>query len=149
MSGLISNSTYKSGIKHSFVMALSSFFRIILGFLPHLIIAKKLGLGDYTDAYLMAVSINQILVKFLRIGTLPKIFIMVLSDDFVRDCRKSESDINNFVNIILVFSCLVTLLILLAAPFLVSIIAKGFSVDKAGITTMMIRLLCRCFFISA
>lgn len=126
-------------------MAISSAIGIILGFVPHILIAKRIGLGFATDAYLMAISLNQIIVKFFRIGTLPKIFIMVLSDDFVTSRKKTESNLNNFVNLLILLSLLASVLIYFASPLLVNLIAKGFDADKKIFTIGVLRMLIPLF----
>lgn len=141
--------TYRRGLKHSGVMAVCMAVQVIFGLLPNIVIAKKLGLGYATDVYLMAFAINQIIVKFSRIGTLPKIFIMVLSDDFIKDRRKTETKINNFLNIFFFLSLVVVVLSYCAAPFLVNVIAKGFDAEKRAMTMNIFRfltplLLCQC-----
>ena len=92
----IESALYKKGIKHSSFIAISTVIGLFFSFIPQVMVAKKLGLGFGTDAYLMALSINQIVIKIFRIGTLPKIFIMAFSDDFVNDRNKTESNLNNF-----------------------------------------------------
>lgn len=144
--GHISLNVYKKGLKHSSVMAVCTFIRSILAFVPTILIAKKIGLGNITDAYLMAFSINQIIIKFLRVGTLPKVFTMVLSQDFVGSRKKTEENMSNLFNIFLVFSILVMFFVYFIAPLLVNIIAKGFDADKKILTINIVRLLAPLFF---
>ena len=92
----ISISTYRSGLKHSVVMAVIAGLHMITGFLPQVLLVNKLGIGLFTDAYLMAVSINQVIVKLFRVGTFPKIFLMVLADDF-NSREKTEKHLNIFL----------------------------------------------------
>lgn len=145
MSVTISHATYKNGLKHSSVIAASMALIIVFGFIPHVLIAKKIGLGDVTDAYLMAISINQIIVKLLRIGTLPKIFMMVLSDDFMTNKKTTEANINNFINIFLLLSFFAMSLIYFGSPILVNIIAKGFDADKKLLTINILKILVPSF----
>ena len=142
----ISTHAYKRGLKHSSVMAACTLIRSILAFVPIVLIAKKIGLGNITDAYLMAYSINQIILKFLRVGTLPKIFTMVLSKDFMGNRKKTEENINNLFNIFLIFSLLAMACVYFLAPLLVNIIAKGFDPLKKAMTINIIRLLAPLFF---
>lgn len=142
----ISRHVYKKGLRHSSVMAVCTLVRGVLAFVPTVLIAKKIGLGDITDAYLMAYSINQILLKFMRVGTLPKVFTMVLSQDFVASRGKTEENINNFFNIFLIFSLLAMACVYLLAPLLVNIIAKGFDLDKKIMVINIVRLLAPLFF---
>ena len=136
---------YKKGLKHSSVMAVCTLIRGILAFVPVILIAKKIGLGNITDAYLMAYAINQIILKFLRVGTLPKVFTMVLSRDFVASRKKTEENINNLFNIFLIFSFLAMACVYILAPLLVNIIAKGFDPDKKIMTINIVRLLAPLF----
>lgn len=133
-------------MKHSSVVAVCSALRGILISLPAILIAKNLGLGNATDAYLMAVSINLIILKFIRVGTLPKIFIMVLSEKFVRNRKSVEDDIGNFFNILLIISFLVMLAAYFLAPVLVKVIAIGFADDKKLLTIQIFRLVIPLFF---
>lgn len=142
----ISQHVYKKGLKHSSVMAVCALIRGILAFVPVVLIAKKIGLGNITDAYLMAYSINQIILKFLRVGTLPKVFTMVLSRDFVASRKKTEENINNLFNIFLIFSFLAMACVYILAPLLVNIIAKGFAPDKKIMTINIVRFLAPLFF---
>lgn len=146
MEGSISHATYRKGLGHSSVVAVCSAVRGILISLPAIFIAKNIGLGNATDAYLMAVSINLIILKFVRVGTLPKIFIMVLSEKFVRDRKSVEDDISNFFNILLIVSSLVMLAAYFLAPFLIKVIAIGFANDKKLLTIQIFRLIIPLFF---
>jgi putative peptidoglycan lipid II flippase len=145
MSATISNAAYRNGLKHSLVIAVSMALIIIFGFIPHVLIAKKIGLGGVTDAYLMAISINQIIVKLLRIGTLPKIFMMVLSDDFITNKKATEASINIFINIFILLSFFAMSLIYFGSPILVNIIAKGFDADKKLLTINILQILVPSF----
>lgn len=126
-------------------MVTCSLVRGILSFLPSVLVAKYIGLGNITDAYLMALSINQIIIKFTRVGTLPKAFIMALSDDFVKNKKTFELHASNFLNILLAVSVIVVLLIYITAPFIVNIIAQGFNDDKRLLTVGVIRILAPLF----
>lgn len=142
----ISQSTYKKGLRHSSVMVICSILRGIFSFVPNILIAQKIGLGNITDAYLMALSINQIIIKFFRSGTLPKIFTMVLSEDFVKSRERTEDNINNLFNVFCVLSVLVMILVYLITPLLVNIIAKGFDANKRLLTINIVRTLIPLFF---
>lgn len=141
MAESISRATYRKGLKHSTVMAMCSILKGMLAIIPPILIAKNIGLGNITDAYLMALSINQIIIKFLRLGTLPKIYIMALSDDFVKNKGNMKITFNIFFNFSLFFSLLICLLIYAIAPFLVNLIAAGFSSEKRLLTTDVVRIL--------
>lgn len=119
--------------------------RLVFGFLPQVLIAKKLGLGYATDAYLMAISMNQIIVKFFRIGTLPKIFLMVLSEDFVSSKKRTNEHISNFLNVLFIMSLFVMIITFFVAPLLVNFIAKGFDLDKRLLTINIFRVLIPLF----
>ena len=145
MEDSISRGAYKKGFRHSFVMAVSTAIRIIFGFLPQIIIARQLGVGFTTDAYLMAISLNQIVIKFSRIGTLPKIFIMALSDDFVSDRKKINADINCIINALFIISLLFMSVLYCIAPAFTNLIARGFGPEKQNLTTGIFKILIPLF----
>lgn len=145
MSKAISFKLYKKGLQHSSVMAVCSMAKGILAIIPPILIAKNIGLGNTTDAYLMALSINQIIIKFFRIGTLPKIYVMVLSNDFVKNKEDMKTSLNNFFNISLFLSLLVSLIIYTSAPHIVNLIARGFGGEKKLFTVNVVRILVYLF----
>ena len=113
--------------------------------LPLMMITKQLGFGRDTDAYLMAVSVNAIILKLTRISTFSNIFIMIFSEDYIKNKNKMVEHVSTFFNLILLVSSLIAGAIYISAPLLVNIIAVGFSADRQLLTVHMLRIMSPVF----
>lgn len=133
-------SAHSRGAEHQVVQALGSIgsatlLSRILGFARDMVVALAFGAGPVTDAFFVAFRIPNMLRRLLAEGALSTAVIPVFTDYAVHQPR------DEFVRMLravlggaLVVLCLVTALGMATAPWLVSLIAPGFSRDPAQAT---------------
>ncbi|MDN5348081.1 MAG: putative peptidoglycan lipid flippase [Clostridia bacterium] len=113
----------------------------ILGFVRDAAIAATFGAGPETDAYLVAYTIPYFLQSIL--GTaFATVLVPVLTAHLVNGEREEgwrvASAVNNWTALMLIFG---TILGILAAPWLVKLLAPGFGPETAELARVLIRIL--------
>lgn len=120
-----------------------TFVSRILGFVRDLLIARIFGAGMFTDAFIVAFKIPNLLRRISAEGAFSQAFVPILSEYKSQrpfdETRQLVDRVATFMGIVLVA---VTLLGMLAAPFLVSLIAPGFSSEpeKMQLTSELLRI---------
>jgi len=120
-----------------------TFVSRILGFVRDTLIARVFGAGMLSDAFIVAFKIPNLLRRISAEGAFSQAFVPILAE---YKSRRSFDETHGLVNrvatwlgIILV---IVTLLGMLAAPWIVSLIAPGFRADaaKMQLTVELLRI---------
>ena len=120
-----------------------TFVSRVLGFARDTIIARVFGAGLYTDAFFVAFRIPNLLRRLFAEGAFSQAFVPVLAE---YKNRRGEEQTRLLVDHVagLLFAVLlaVTVLGVLAAPFIVWISAPGFhaSADKFDVTVSLLRV---------
>jgi len=119
----------------------------ILGFAQFILIAKIFGIGIETDAYLIGQTLPML---FSTIGSI--VFGYTLLPVFIEYMEKGrEEEAWIIADVFFTIIALVTLVFSIAsfifAPYLVSILAPGFSGEGVSLTVSIIRLMSPAFFL--
>lgn len=115
----------------------------ILGFVRDTIVARAFGAGAMTDAFFVAFKLPNLLRRMFAEGAFSQAFVPVLGE--VKERRGVEATqvlVNHVATILGLVLVGVTLLGMLAAPFLVWLSAPGFAQDpqKFGVTVNLLRI---------
>jgi len=105
-----------------------------------MVIASKFGAGLITDAFFIAFMIPNLFRQLFGEGALSAAFIPVFSDYLVNKEKKDAWQLANLViNLLLLISIVITILGIIFAPYVVCLIAPGFSknVDLAILLTQV------------
>lgn len=127
----------------------------ILGIFRDRILAGEFGAGQILDAYYSAFRIPDLIYNLIVLGALSAGFIPIFSsliskmkcDDNNYFCfsRNENKDawnlLNNILNVLSLVLLVLSIIGFIFAPFLVSIIAPGFSSELKEITIMMTRIM--------
>jgi putative peptidoglycan lipid II flippase len=121
-----------------------TFLSRILGFVRDTLIARVFGAGIYTDAFFVAFKIPNLLRRLFAEGAFSQAFVPVLAE--YKNRRGHEAThalINNVATLLGLALMLVTLLGILAAPWVVYISAPGFAAEpeKFALTIEMLRII--------
>ncbi len=106
------------------------------------LIAHFLGSSAENDAYNMALRIPNALRNLFGEGTLSAAFVPVYSALLGRgEERESKALANALLGVLLVGVSVLTLVGIVAAPWLTAVLAAGFTAEKAELTTRLMRVL--------
>lgn len=116
----------------------------LLGFARDMVVARAFGAGPVTDAFFVAFRIPNILRRLLGEGALSTAIVPMLSDYLV---SRSRAEFNRLFRAMLgaamLVLCAVTALGVLAAPWVVRVMAPGFAdaPEQLWLTVMLTRLM--------
>src|SRR3989440_134473 len=114
----------------------------VLGFVRDVVVARAFGAGPVTDAFFVAFRIPNILRRLLGEGALSTAMIPVFSEYTVtRPQRELLRMLRAVLALALLALTLTTLLGILAAPWILRVIAPGFASDpaQAALATLLTR----------
>jgi putative peptidoglycan lipid II flippase len=115
----------------------------ILGFVRDTVIARAFGAGVATDAFFVAFKIPNLLRRLFAEGAFAQAFVPILAE---YKNRRGDADtrllVDHVSGLLALALFVVTLLGVLAAPFIVQISAPGFAADaqKFELTTVLLRI---------
>ncbi len=126
------------------IIGLSTFISRILGFIRDMVVAAIFGATLSADAFYVAYRIPSLLRELFAEGSMSAGFVPVFTEYLT---KRSKEDARRLAHVaftmVLLVLLLVSLLGILVAPWLVKVIAPGFSDDpyKAELTTFLTRLM--------
>ena len=104
----------------------------ILDFVRDMVVARAFGAGPLTDAFFVAYRIPNILRRLLGEGALSTAVVPTFSEYLLRRSRPEFDRLFRAVlSVLLVTLCAVTVVGVAVAPWLVPLLAPGFSADPA------------------
>lgn len=121
-----------------------TFLSRILGFVRDTLIARVFGAGLLTDAFFVAFKIPNLLRRLSAEGAFSQAFVPVLAEYKNRRGHEATRDLVDHVTTLLgLVLVVVTLLGMLAAPWIVYISAPGFAEnpDKFALTVDLLRII--------
>src|SRR5258705_4929281 len=116
----------------------------VLGYVRDMVVALAFGAGPVTDAFFVAFRIPNILRRLLAAGALATAVIPVFSDYTV---NRTHEELRRLVAVVLAAALTVltsvSLLGIVAAPWIVRLIAPGFSADAGQweLATLLTRVM--------
>lgn len=120
-----------------------TFVSRILGFVRDTLIARVFGAGMITDAFIVAFKIPNLLRRISAEGAFSQAFVPILAEyKSQRGFDETHNLINRVATWLGIILVVVTLLGMLAAPWLVTLIAPGFRADaqKMQMTIELLRI---------
>lgn len=115
----------------------------VLGFVRDTVIARAFGAGVATDAFFVAFKIPNLLRRLFAEGAFAQAFVPILAE---YKNRRGDADTRILVDhvsaLLALVLFIVTLIGILAAPFIVQVSAPGFAADtqKFELTTALLRI---------
>jgi putative peptidoglycan lipid II flippase len=114
----------------------------VLGLIRETLFAALFGGGREMDVFIAAFRIPNLLRDLFAEGALSTAFVTVFSRTIVTEGEQAAWKLaNKVMTLATVFMSVVTLLGILAAPWIVGFIAPGFDADKAAMTTTLVRVM--------
>ncbi len=128
--------------KSAGIVSIAVMFSRVLGLVREMIFARYFGAGFLYDAYQAAFTIPNVLRDLFAEGALSAAFVKVFTDYQI---NKSEAEAWKLASLVLnalaVILSVVTILGIFLSPYLVSVVASGFSPEKAALTVTMTQIM--------
>ncbi len=126
------------------VIGVATLLSRILGFLRDMVLARLFGAGAAADAFFVAYRIPNLLRELFAEGSMSAAFIPVFSEYLAQRTKRDAWELASaaFTTLLTILTG-VCILGILAAPWIVSLIAPGFSADaeRQALTTMLTRIM--------
>lgn len=123
------------------LLVLSALISRALGIARNALLSWQFGAGETTDIYLAAFRIPDFLYGILIMGGISTVFLPLFSEFFQKEEKKAWVFVSNLLNILVVVLLGVSALAFLLAPFLIDLVAPGFSDSQKQITIGLTRLM--------
>ncbi|HZV97535.1 MAG TPA: murein biosynthesis integral membrane protein MurJ, partial [Methylophilaceae bacterium] len=121
-----------------------TFISRVLGFVRDTLIARVFGAGIYTDAFFVAFKIPNLLRRLFAEGAFSQAFVPVLAEyKNRRGHDETRTLVNHVATLLSIALFIVTVLGIIAAPWVVYISAPGFSDEpsKFALTIDLLRII--------
>ncbi|MCR2044484.1 murein biosynthesis integral membrane protein MurJ [Anaerosalibacter massiliensis] len=122
------------------MIAMATLFSKFLGFLREVLIASKFGSGYETDTYFVAMTATVLIMT--TIGTaLKTTLIPIFSEIQERKGKNKKLDyMTNVLNVIFIITILLVIVGYFVSPFVVKILAKGFTGEQYELAIKLNRI---------
>lgn len=130
-------------LKTLFTVGSMTFASRLLGFVRDTLIARVFGAGVLTDAFIVAFRIPNFLRRISAEGAFSQAFVPVLAEyKQQRSQDETKALINHVATLLGLFLVVLTILGMLAAPWVVQVTAPGFAADatKFELTVDLLRV---------
>ncbi|MEE9331774.1 MAG: murein biosynthesis integral membrane protein MurJ [Methylophilaceae bacterium] len=130
-------------LKTLFTVGSMTFVSRILGFVRDTLIARVFGVSMVTDAFFVAFKIPNLLRRISAEGAFSQAFVPILAEyKMQRSQDETKALINHVATLLGLFLVVLTILAMLAAPWVVQISAPGFAADatKFDLTVDLLRI---------
>jgi len=135
------NHKSKTVFSAAMVLAITGLISRILGLFRDRLLAGKFGAGDELDIYFAAFRLPDLIYNILIIGAISSAFIPVFAQYFRKDEKEAWRLTSGLFNLILIGLVVISLVLIFFAPWIVSIIAPGFSGEKKEMTVILTRIM--------
>lgn len=133
---------FKSGILMMLVILTSR----VLGLVRSVVLAYYFGAGAFTDAYYSAFKISNFFRQLLGEGALGNSFIPLYNDKVVEDGEeKSKEFIFSVLNLVFVFSSLVTILTIVFSDSIIQYTVQGFDESTKELASRLLKIMSSYF----
>jgi putative peptidoglycan lipid II flippase len=113
----------------------------LLGLIRDRLLAGKFGAGEELDIYFAAFRIPDFVYGILIMGGIAAVFLPVFSEYFQKDEKKAWEFTNNLLNCFLILLILICALLAIFTPFIINLVAPGFSLGNKEITISLTRIM--------
>ncbi len=128
--------------KSAGIVSIAVMFSRVLGLVREVIFANFFGASFLNDAFQAAFTIPNTLRDLFAEGALSAAFVKVFTDYQILKSEEEAWKLASLVlNALVVILSVITLLGIIFAPFIVSIVAKGFPPEKAALTVILTRIM--------
>ena len=135
------NTQTKSVSFASLILAGSYLLSAVLGIARDRLLTGRFGLGNELDVYYSAFTVPDFIALILILGAISAAIIPIFSSYVVHSKEEAWQYVSNLLTIFLTFLIGVCLVLIIFAPWLVHLIAPGFSESKKEMTVVLMRIM--------
>lgn len=123
------------------ILGAASLVSRLLGLVRDRILAGQFGAGDELDIYYTAFRIPDLVYSILVLGAITAGFIPVFINYLQKDKKEAWYLANAVLNLIGISLIIICLILIFFAPWLIKLIAPGFSPEKMALTVKLARVM--------
>ena len=135
------NHQAKTVNRAALILATSALISRLLGIARDWLLAKTFGAGAELDIYFVAFKIPDLVYNILILGGVLVAFLPLFSEYFSKNQKKAWDFTSNCLNVFLSLLILVSFFLFLFTPFVVKLIAPGFTQEQLGKTILLTRIM--------
>jgi len=135
------NHSSKTVLSAAFILAVTALISRILGLFRDRLLAGKFGAGNELDIYFAAFRLPDLIYSILIMGAVSSAFIPVFAQYFKKDEKQAWRLTGGLFNWVLLILMGLSLIFIFFAPWIVSLIAPGFSGQKKEMTIILTRIM--------
>jgi len=135
------NSQAKSISSASLILAISYIGSAVLGLFRDRLLAGTFGAGTELDVYYTAFTVPDFIALILIFGAISAAVIPIFSSYFMKNKDEAWEYASVFLNVFLGFLIVVCTILIIFAPYFISLIAPGFSAEKKELTVQLMRIM--------
>ncbi|MCX6721262.1 MAG: hypothetical protein NT026_01520, partial [Candidatus Staskawiczbacteria bacterium] len=135
------NTQTKSISSASLILAGSYFLSALLGLIRDRLLAGTFGAGNELDVYYTAFTVPDFIALILIFGAIAAAVIPIFSSYFIKDEKEAWKYVSTLLNVFLSFLILICVILIIFTPFLISVIAPGFSGAKKETAVLLMRIM--------
>jgi len=125
----------------SLILAGSYLLSALLGLLRDRLLAGRFGAGNELDMYYSAFTVPDFIALILVFGAISAAIIPIFNSYVIHSKQEAWRYLSILLTTFLTFLIIVSVILIIAAPFLINIIAPGFSPEKKETTVMLMRIM--------
>lgn len=135
--------TNRTGIaKSAGIVSIAVMFSRILGLVREMVFANFFGAGFLMDAYIVAFRIPNVLRDLFAEGALSAAFVKVFTDYQINRSEKEAWRLASLIlNALAVVLSVITLIGIFLTPYVLPLLVKGFSPEKAALAVTMTQIM--------
>mgnify|MGYP001612320078 CR=1 FL=1 len=137
----IFNLQTKSITSSALVLGIASAFSAFSGLLRDRLLAGRFGVGDELDIYYAAFRIPDFISMILIMGSISAAIVPIFSGYLTRNKDEAWKFLSNLFNLIIFILVLVSIVLIIFTPQLVSLITPGFSEEKKAMVSLITRIM--------
>jgi len=123
------------------VLSSASLASALLGLFRDRLLAGRFGAGSELDVYYTAFRIPDFINMVLIMGAISAAIVPIFSFYWSKDKEEAKKFVANLLNLILLGFIIISALLFVFAPQLISLIAPGFSGEKKAMTVLLTRIM--------
>lgn len=135
------NSQTKTITFAAILVSLSALASSLLALIRDRLLAGKFGAGHDLDIYFAAFRIPDFVYGILITGGIAAVFLPVFSEYFCQNKEEAWQLTNNVLNCFLILLIFICGILFIFAPWLISLVAPGFSPENKIITVNLTRIM--------
>lgn len=123
------------------ILAVSSLISGLLGLFRDRLLAGTFGAGNELDIYYAAFRIPDFISMILVMGAISAAIIPIFSSYLVRSRQEAWEFFVNLLNLFLFFLIIISVILIIFVPQILSLIVPGFSGEKKELTITLTRIM--------